>query len=120
MHWPSIVCIGKWIFRYNSAAYIWIRTKPTRNWDRKRIQTIIICYLNKVADPVKTICAIQIPIPITRQRRAIYYPIIPIPALIIRVAVEGVPSHQTVGGEVGGEILGIDACEHHPQQDENK
>ena len=70
---------------------------PKRYW---------ISYVNKITSTIKAIRLANISKSIHRQSRPIHRSMIPIPALIIGVAIEGVPRHEAVGGEVGGEGLG--------------
>jgi hypothetical protein len=53
---------------------------------------------------VKTEGLIHIPKPILRERRPIHHTIIPIPTLIIRIAIKRPPAHEAVGGNVGWKL----------------
>ena len=81
---------------------------------------IIILSSDVICCSIKVVSFILIPIPIRSQSCAIDCSIIPIPTFIIGVAVEWVPCHQAVGGEVSREILGCWACDNQGREDENK
>jgi hypothetical protein len=53
---------------------------------------------------VKTEGLIHIPKPILRERRPIHHTIIPIPTLIIRIAIKRPPAHEPIGGNIGWKL----------------
>ena len=65
---------------------------------------------------IKIIAAVRIPKPIHRQRRAIHHAMIPIPTLIIRIAIERPPAHEPVGGNVGRDLSVKGSAQHQAEE----
>ena len=72
--------------------------------------------LNIIIHSIKTIRRIRIPKPILRQCCPIHHAMIPIPTLIIRIAIERPPAHEAVGGNVGGDLSVKGSAQHQAEE----
>jgi hypothetical protein len=59
-----------------------------------------------VCESIKKDCGMCTPKPVLDKNGSVVYPMIPVPAFVIRVPVKGPPADETIGGEVAGKVLG--------------